>query len=191
MAKPTRPSCEDLVAGARDFYEGSTDDGRLAAYAFDAGRAFERRAGGIDSLVRDFHEAMGIPVAGTLSVPSDERVRLRARLITEEYFETMAALFGANPFLEAAKDAVFEEINHEDVKVDLVELDDGLCDLDYVVAGTRLEFGIDGAAVLAEVHRSNVSKVGAPTRADGKILKGPNYSPPDIAGVLERQRRNG
>jgi predicted HAD superfamily Cof-like phosphohydrolase len=147
----------------------------------------------IDSLVRDFHEAMGIPVACCPSVPSNDRVRLRARLACEEFLETLGAMFGSqagNQFIEEARRAL-AKVLETPVLVDLVELADGLCDGDYINAGTRLEFGIDGAAVLAEVQRSNMSKVGGPVRADGKILKGPNYSPPDIAGVLERQRRHG
>lgn len=45
-------------------------------------------------------------------------------------------------------------------------------------------------AVLAEVHASNMSKLGLDgkpvKREDGKVLKGPNYFRPDIAGVLQR-----
>jgi predicted HAD superfamily Cof-like phosphohydrolase len=43
-------------------------------------------------------------------------------------------------------------------------------------------------AATAEVHRSNMSKAGADGkpiyREDGKILKGPNYSKPDLASIL-------
>ncbi|HLL68977.1 MAG TPA: hypothetical protein VK453_25180 [Micromonosporaceae bacterium] len=52
-------------------------------------------------------------------------------------------------------------------------------------------YGIPLDAVLAEVHRSNMSKLdadGQPVyRADGKVMKSDLYSPPDIAGVLERR----
>ena len=44
------------------------------------------------------------------------------------------------------------------------------------------------AAGLSEVHRSNMSKLGEDGkpiyREDGKILKGPNYTPPDLRKVL-------
>jgi predicted HAD superfamily Cof-like phosphohydrolase len=43
-------------------------------------------------------------------------------------------------------------------------------------------------AVFSEVHRSNLSKLGEDgkpiLRADGKVLKGPHYTPPDIASIL-------
>lgn len=51
-----------------------------------------------------------------------------------------------------------------------------------------LEMGIDLAKVLAEVQRSNMSKLGEDGkpiyREDGKVLKGPGYFRPDVAGVL-------
>ena len=55
-----------------------------------------------------------------------------------------------------------------------------------------LETGIDLPAVLAEVQRSNLSKLGPDGRPiyreDGKVLKGPGYFSPDVAGVLKRHR---
>ena len=44
-------------------------------------------------------------------------------------------------------------------------------------------------AIFAEVHRSNMSKLGEDgrpiRRPDGKVLKGPNFSPPAISDILE------
>jgi predicted HAD superfamily Cof-like phosphohydrolase len=43
--------------------------------------------------------------------------------------------------------------------------------------------------VFREIHRSNLSKLGADGqplyREDGKVMKGPNYFRPDIAAVLD------
>lgn len=48
--------------------------------------------------------------------------------------------------------------------------------------------GINLDACFKEVHRSNMSKLGADGkpifRADGKVLKGPNFTPPDLTRVL-------
>lgn len=48
--------------------------------------------------------------------------------------------------------------------------------------------GIDLDAAVTEVHRANMSKLGDDghpvLRADGKVLKGPNYTPPNMAGAL-------
>jgi predicted HAD superfamily Cof-like phosphohydrolase len=62
----------------------------------------------------------------------------------------------------------------------------------YVIYGTACEYGIPLDAVLDEVHRSNMSKLGADGRpvyrTDGKVLKGPAFRPPDIAAVLYARR---
>ena len=147
--------------------------------------------------VHAFHVAMGVPVAERPTVIPEERVRLRAALIAEEFVETMAALFKPEMvdsvdigIIAHIRSVLQFAVSHATVRVDMVELADGLADLDYVVEGTRLEFGIDGGPIAAEVHRSNMSKLvdGKPVRReDGKILKGPNFSPPDIAGELRRQ----
>ncbi len=59
-----------------------------------------------------------------------------------------------------------------------------------MVYGAALTFGIPVADVFTEVHRSNMTKLdddGQPVvRADGKVMKGPNFSPPDLLPVLRR-----
>ena len=84
---------------------------------------------------------------------------------------------------ERIRDLVFEEY---DELVDailannLVEVADAITDLLYVIAQQGTVLGLPIDALLREVHRSNMSKLGE----DGKVLKGPNFSEPDIAGVL-------
>lgn len=138
--------------------------------------------------VIEFHCAFEHPIAASPTVPSDDRVRFRARLITEEYLETMRALFDWS-FGEAC-DVLADNIENAAVKVDLVELADGLGDLDVVVEGTRLECGIDGDPVEREIHRSNMAKLGGGRRSDGKTLKPEGWLPPDIKGLLELQRED-
>lgn len=57
--------------------------------------------------------------------------------------------------------------------------------------GTALVHGIDLDAVIAEIHRANMTKLGPDgrplLRADGKVLKGEHYRAPDVAGVLREQ----
>lgn len=61
-----------------------------------------------------------------------------------------------------------------------------LCDVLYVTYGFGVAFGIDLDKAFAQVHASNMSKVGEDgipiRREDGKILKGPNYWEPDLSG---------
>ncbi len=140
--------------------------------------------------VVEFHNEFKQPILGYPQVPSDERVRLRLRLIAEEFFELLdAALLNSSTVAlpQRQMEHVMHAIDNAPIQVDLVELADAMADLDYVVEGTRLEFGINGADVAAEVHRSNMSKKGATVRADGKIVKPATYSPPDIASVLKNQ----
>lgn len=117
-------------------------------------------------MVREFHEAFGVPIRDTPGFPEPLVAELRESLIAEEYRE-----------LRDAADAR-----------DLEEVADALADLTYVIYGTALAYGIDLDAVLAEVHRSNMSKLGADGkpiyRDDGKVLKGPGFFRPDIAAVL-------
>ena len=111
--------------------------------------------------VEDFHRALDIPIGSTAEI---RRAELRAQLIEEEAAETCAAIR----------------------RDDLVEAIDGLCDLLCVTYGAAVEFGINLAPFWDEVHRTNMAKRGGPMREDGKRLKPDGWTPPDIAGILER-----
>lgn len=69
---------------------------------------------------------------------------------------------------------------------DNVAILDALTDLQYVLDGTYIAFGLDRLKepAFAEVHKSNMSKLGADGkpiyREDGKVLKGPLYQPPNL-----------
>jgi len=98
--------------------------------------------------------------------PSAELAALRQRLLVEETVEV--------------GEAVADD--------DLAAIAQELADVVYIAYGTALTYGIDLDAVIAEVHRANLSKLdenGRPLyRFDGKVAKGPRYQPPDIRGVL-------
>lgn len=121
--------------------------------------------------VREFHEAFGLPVAESVTVPDTDRIALRRSLIREESNEAIHELSG---FLYSFGKA--ENLAKE------------LADLLYVTYGCALEFGIDLDKVFEEVHRSNMSKLGEDGkpiyREDGKVIKGPNYRPPNLEEAL-------
>ncbi len=129
-----------------------------------AGRSVGSRIAG---QVGDFHRAYDLPVAWTpcAAIPG-EQATLRQSLIDEETGELRDAVAAG----------------------DIVAIADALADIVYVAYGTACVYGIDLDAVLDEVHASNMTKLGADgfpvRRPDGKVLKGPDYRPPDIAGVL-------
>ena len=93
-----------------------------------------------DSLnqVADFHKTFKHPILETPSIPDKKRCDLRVELIAEELKELE----------EAIKDK------------DLVEVADALCDIQYVLSGAILEFGLGDKfkALFDEVQRSNMSK---------------------------------
>lgn len=116
----------------------------------------------IQEKVRAFHEKFNLPRRSTpalFSIPPSER-DLRVRLLREEFEEYLDA---------EERDRTYD-------------LADALADMVYVIFGTAVTYGLDLEAVLAEVHRSNMSKT-APEDG-GKVIKGPDFFPPDIEGVL-------
>lgn len=138
--------------------------------------------------VTKFHVATGQPVLPRPAVPPHDRVRLRAKLIFEESMETIGALFGFSR--EDVMRRLVLPMNHMmdqiDPQAQIVDIADGLADLIYVCIGCALEMGIPLEAVFDEVQRSNMSKtIDSKLREDGKIQKGPKFSPPDIGAILD------
>ncbi|WP_149244522.1 nucleoside triphosphate pyrophosphohydrolase family protein [Dyadobacter sp. 32] len=93
-----------------------------------------------DSLnqVAEFHRTFKHPILDAPALPSEERSRLRVALLAEELKELEVAI----------------------LEKDLVEVADALCDLQYVLSGAILEFGLGEKfkTLFDEVQRSNMSK---------------------------------
>ncbi len=134
--------------------------------------------------VYEFQAAFGVTQPETPTIPPDERVRVRLRLIAEEFLELVEASLAIE--MRATRHYLFDVISHTPIKVDLPEFADACADLDYVVEGSRLEFGIDGGPIRDAVHASNMAKAGGPV-VNGKIPKPAGWSPPDVAGLLREQ----
>jgi predicted HAD superfamily Cof-like phosphohydrolase len=88
--------------------------------------------------VSEFHETFKAPILESPQIPSKERCELRVSLLQEELNELKQAI----------------EDN------DLVEIADALADLQYVLSGAILEFGLKEKfnTLFDEVQRSNMSK---------------------------------
>lgn len=88
--------------------------------------------------VAEFHTTFKHPIIPNPAIPSKERCDLRISLLAEELKELQQAVDDNN----------------------LVEVADALCDLQYVLAGAVLEFGLGEKfkELFDEVHRSNMSK---------------------------------
>ena len=145
----------------------------------------------LDSLrqVAEFHQTFGHPVLPEPAIPSEDRCNLRVNLIAEE----------------------LEELRHAIKHKDLVEIADALCDIQYVLSGAVLEFGLGNKfkALFDEVQRSNMSKTCKSLEeakatqqhyldrdgtegdvwlvyrsSDNKTLKSVHYSPADLEKIL-------
>lgn len=154
--------------------------------------------------VAEFHTAFAAHVAPEPVVPS---MGMGARMAMSDY-HTVAAEQGEllKAYAQEAREGGDEEgclllIRLQLIQEELAELAeamlegstvgclDALTDLTYVVDGTYLTTGLGHykLAALAEVHRSNMSKLGPDgpiTSSAGRVVKGPDYSPPDLRSVL-------
>ena len=73
----------------------------------------------------------------------------------------------------------------DDHEIDRKGLLDALCDQIVTAVGVAHMFGMNIEGAMEEVNRSNFSKFveGKPVfNEHGKIIKGPNYTPPDLTG---------
>lgn len=144
--------------------------------------------------LRAFHEAMNQTIGDPTQPDVTVDLGLRVRLIIEEFQELLEAI---EPKL---KPQLVAEVEHwldayelliakgEASDPNVVEVADSLADILYVTAGAGVAWGLILAHVFDEVHRSNMAKKGGEVRPDGKRLKPPGWTPPDVAGVLDRGR---
>lgn len=151
----------------------------------------EREGDDPEALVRRFHHVYGLPVQTDGASLERESLDMRVSLIAEEFSELVGAVYGQAARAEI-ESSYRRAVAADDGARDTVETADALADLIYVIYGMALETGIDLASVLAEVQRSNMSKLGADGkpvyREDGKVLKGPDYFPPNVEAVLRSRR---
>jgi predicted HAD superfamily Cof-like phosphohydrolase len=89
-------------------------------------------------MVREFHEAFGVPLPDSPGIPSGDVEALRFELLREEYQELTDAL-ATGDLAAIAKEAA---------------------DLVYVTLGLSLAYGIDPDPVFAAVHQAEPEQVG-------------------------------
>ena len=116
--------------------------------------------------VKEFMRTFGQEVKDKSEFPNEKIIELRKKLIEEEFDEL--------------KQAINEK--------DLVEVADALTDILVVTYGAGIAFGVNLDKCFEEVHRSNMSKLsedGKPIFNEfGKVMKGPNYSKPNLKQFL-------
>lgn len=90
-------------------------------------------------LVKEFHETFGHPIGAKPNIPAKEVIDFRFDFIAEE----------------------LQELRYAAEDNDIIELADGLGDIQYVLDGFFLNAGLQDKkeVIMAEIHRSNMSKV--------------------------------
>jgi len=117
--------------------------------------------------VKLFMEKFGQMVRTQPNFPDEKTMELRLDLIKEELSELELAMKTKN----------------------LKEVADALTDILYVTYGAGYAYGIDLDKCFKEVQRSNMSKLGNNGKPiyneKGKVMKGPNYTPPNLKQFIE------
>ena len=117
--------------------------------------------------VKTFMETFGQMVRTKPQFPDEKTMQLRYDLITEELNELEQAMKSK----------------------DLKEIADALTDILYVTYGAGFAYGIDLDKCFKEVQRANMSKLGKDGKPifneKGKVMKGPNYSEPNLKQFVE------
>lgn len=130
---------------------------------------------------RVFNQAMISP--GTAKVPDEmlSNLSMQLGLIEEEGNEFKEAL---DAWASASKSSSDEETLYA-FKGQVIK---ELSDLAFVCEQMAAFLGIDLETAMRRVFKSNMSKLdenGKPMyREDGKVLKGPNYQPPDLSDLV-------
>jgi len=117
--------------------------------------------------VKTFMETFGQIVRAKPQFPDDKTMQLRFDLIKEELQELKYAMKTKN----------------------LKEIADALADILYVTYGAGYAYGINLDKCFKEVQRANMSKLGKDGKPiyyeKGKVMKGPNYSEPNLKQFVE------
>ena len=117
--------------------------------------------------VKTFMKTFGQIIRTEAQFPDEKTMQLRYDLIKEELTELEEAMKTKN----------------------LKEVADALTDILYVTYGAGCAYGIDLDECFKEVQRANMSKLdenGKPIYNEkGKVMKGPNYTPPNLKQFIE------
>ena len=117
--------------------------------------------------VKIFMKTFGQIIRNKPQFPDKKTMQLRYDLIKEELDELEQAMKTKN----------------------LKEIADALTDILYVTYGAGYAYGIDLDKCFKEVQRANMSKLGVDGKPiyneKGKVMKGPNYSEPNLKQFVE------
>ena len=126
--------------------------------------------------VAQFHNAFGQTVGEPVT---PELLALRKDLIAEEVRELFEEIDKSIALLRQ------NQIVPKEIYLNMLK---EMADVQYVLSGMAVTFGMPLQKVFDRVHETNMSKLGRDgkplMRADGKILKGPDYHPPTLDDLI-------
>lgn len=159
--------------------------------------------------VKQFHKAFNLPVMEEPQLPDfDEKVHIKND--DEDYVEDTDAVMEAichflgmiktelksvqNPDPRVLRIRLLLEEVEEYVKAeatnDIVEIADGLADINYITNGTAVAYGIPLDPIFDDVHENNMSKLGPdgkPIVVNGKVIKPDHYKPVDLGKYFKER----
>lgn len=122
--------------------------------------------------------------------PSEKDIALRCSLMLEELLETIHS-FGItlkykNDEINKVSDLSFSH----DKDFNMVDVADGLMDLQYVLSGTCEELGLTDIPLFDEVHSANMRKFssGGYLNKDGKWIKPPDFIGPNLTPIINNSQ---
>jgi predicted HAD superfamily Cof-like phosphohydrolase len=138
--------------------------------------------------VEIFMARAGQAVPLTPVMPDEDTRRFRAKIILEETMETIKAL-GCSVVIN--QKTMLPEIGEFRYKPDLIEIVDGCADIRVVTTGTLSACGVADHEIQLEVDLNNLGKFGPGSykREDGKWMKPPTWTPPNIERILQEQAK--
>lgn len=133
----------------------------------------------LQQMVNEFRKAMDLPVSEFPRTLSPEEAKLHIQMIRDEFEKEFVPAF---------------------LEQNLLEMYDAGIDVLVYVIGALSNAGLDIEPGFREIHRSNMSKMDPETgkaikagpndpsgEPEGKVLKGPNYSPPNLHPIINEQ----
>lgn len=147
------------------------------------------------SRVKSFMIKAGQEIPKEIGVPDISKRVLRSRLLLEEVLEYCEAA-GVDLIIKDVYELSTEKLTMDSVIFkdsnrvpDLVEMLDGLSDINFVSAGGQIEIGADPEIFDTEVCDSNDSKFidGYKDPETGKWKKGKSFKEPRIKEILESE----
>lgn len=150
----------------------------------------------IQALTEEFMRKANQVVRDAPQKPTDPELCRIIALIHEEFLETARAA-GVQITLQTGNELALEHPNNQfgyavTGEFDIIEFADGMADTMFTVTCGLSAAGIEDTPLMMEICQSNLTRFGpgGHWRKDGKYIKSPEWTPPNIARVLYGPEEN-